>query len=63
MTDSDPADLPHPDLLVACARCGALVVTVEMRTAAVVYWRCVSCGHIFVQRIAPPEEPPSKKTV
>jgi DNA-directed RNA polymerase subunit RPC12/RpoP len=63
MTESDSSGLPHPDLLVACARCGKLVLTVEMRTVTVVYWRCVSCGHIFVQRLARPENPPSKTSV
>jgi hypothetical protein len=56
MTQSDSNEPQNPDVLVACARCGELVVTVEMRTPHVVYWRCVRCGHLFVQRLTPPDD-------
>ena len=46
-----PEDTQNPDILVACPRCHELVVTVEMRLPATVFWRCVQCGHIFVQRL------------
>jgi uncharacterized C2H2 Zn-finger protein len=51
-------ETPNPDILVACPRCQELVVTVEMLLPATVYWRCVRCGHIFVQRRHRSEEPP-----
>jgi uncharacterized C2H2 Zn-finger protein len=51
-------ETPNPDILVACPRCHELVVTVEMRTPATVFWRCVRCGHIFVQRLNRTNEPP-----
>ena len=63
MTESDSNEPPNPDVLVACARCGELVVTVEMRTPHVVYWRCVRCGHIFVQRLDPPDASSEKRSV
>lgn len=53
----------NPDILVACPRCRELVVTVEMRLPATVYWRCVQCGHIFVQRRTLPGGTPPDKSV
>jgi uncharacterized C2H2 Zn-finger protein len=47
-------EIPKVDELVACPRCEELVVTVEMHLpGTTVYWRCVRCGHIFVQRLRP----------
>jgi uncharacterized Zn finger protein len=63
MAESDSNEPQNPDVLVACARCGELVVTVEMRTPHVVYWRCVRCGHLFVQRLTPPSDRAGKRGV
>jgi hypothetical protein len=56
-------DTPNPDLLVACPRCHELIVTVEMLLPGTVYWRCVQCGHIFVQRRVRAEKPSSDESV
>jgi hypothetical protein len=51
-----PDDRPGGDDerdLIRCPRCAGVVVTVEMRTQLTVFWRCVACGHIFVQRLSP----------